>query len=77
MESFARPPLLPALTGFRIQRMGTYPKEARLEYLLNLLRDHSWLHRSADRLLRWSGLGGKVLRLDPRDQLKIYARRVS
>lgn len=62
------------MAGWRIEHRTTHPKEARLEYLANLLQHQPSLHRLAAGFLRRSGLGRRVLAVDPRDQMKVYAR---
>ena len=63
-------------SGFRVERVGTYPKKAKLGYLNNLFRDQPLVHRTVGSLLDASGLGRMEIAVDPRDQMKIFARRM-
>jgi SAM-dependent methyltransferase len=63
-------------SGFRVERVGTYPKKAKLAYLNNLFRDQPLVHRTVGSLLDASGLGRMEIAVDPRDQMKIFARRM-
>lgn len=62
--------------GFRVERVGSYPKRARMGYLNNLFRDQPLVHRTFGTLLDATGLGRLEIAVDPRDQMKIFARRV-
>jgi SAM-dependent methyltransferase len=62
-------------SGFRVEFVGTYPKRARLGYLNNLFRDQPPIHRSVGAVLDATGLGRLEIAVDPRDQMKIVARR--
>jgi SAM-dependent methyltransferase len=62
-------------SGFRVERVGTYPKRAKLAYLNNLFRDQPLVHRTVQSLLDATGLGRMEVAVDPRDQMKIFARR--
>jgi len=63
-------------SGFRVERVGTYPKRARLGYLNNLFRDQPLIHRTAGTVLDATGLGKLEIAVDPRDQMNIVARRI-
>jgi SAM-dependent methyltransferase len=63
-------------SGFAVELVGTYPKRARLGYLNNLFRDQPLLHRTVGSVLEATGLAGREIAVDPRDQMKIIARRV-
>lgn len=62
--------------GFQVEQVGTYPKRARLGYLNNLFRDQPLIHRTMGAILKITGLGKLEIAVDPRDQMKIFARRV-
>lgn len=61
--------------GFRVERVGTYPKRAKLGYLNNLFRDQPLIHRTLGALLDATRLSRVEIAVDPRDQMKIIARR--
>ncbi len=63
-------------SGFRVEQVGTYPKRAKLAYLNNLFRDQPLVHRTVGSVLDATGLGRMEIAVDPRDQMKIVARRV-
>lgn len=63
-------------SGFRVELVGTYPKRAKLGYLNNLFRDQPLIHRTVGSILDLTRLGRMEIAVDPRDQMKIIARRV-
>ncbi len=62
-------------SGFQVEHVGSYPKRAKLAYLNNLFRDQPLLHRTLGAILDFTRLGRLEIAVDPRDQMKIIARR--